>query len=146
MIGLLPGVHGEVQFLHNLLLQTNKMKRVLEYVVGWAVFLPPSNWWLTSAGDTRDESSIPGSGRSPGRGNGNLLQYSCFTIPMDREAWQGTVHGVAKIQIQRSNWEWAQAQINEQVAKMSQHTHGGTPLPTSLTSSATDFTFCRVQE
>ena len=34
MIGLLPSVHGEVQFLYNLLLQTNKMKRVLEYVVG----------------------------------------------------------------------------------------------------------------
>ena len=39
---------------------------------------------------------IPGSGRSPGAGNGNLLQYSCLGNPMDRGTWQATVHGVAK--------------------------------------------------
>jgi len=39
---------------------------------------------------------IPGSGRSPGEGNGNPLQYSCLENPMDRGAWQDTVHGVAK--------------------------------------------------
>ena len=39
---------------------------------------------------------IPGSGRSSGAGNGNLLQYSCLGNPMDRGAWQATVHGVAK--------------------------------------------------
>ena len=39
---------------------------------------------------------IPGSGRSPGEGNGNILQYSCLGNPMDREAWRATVHGVAK--------------------------------------------------
>ena len=50
----------------------------------------------TSAGDVRDMGSIPGSGRSPGGGHGNLLQYSCLENPMDREAWQATVHGVAK--------------------------------------------------
>ena len=37
--------------------------------------------------DVRDVSSIPGSGRSPGVGNGNLLQYSCLKNSMDREAW-----------------------------------------------------------
>ena len=42
---------------------------------------------------------IPGLGRSPGKGNGNTLQYSCLEKPMDREAWQATVHGVAKSQI-----------------------------------------------
>jgi len=41
-------------------------------------------------------SSIPGSGRSPGEGNGNPLQYSCMGDPMDRRAWRATVHGVAK--------------------------------------------------
>ena len=41
--------------------------------------------------------SIPGSGRSPGGGSGNPLQYSCLENPMDREAWWATVHGVAKI-------------------------------------------------
>ena len=39
---------------------------------------------------------IPESGRSPGRGNGNPLQYSCLENPKDRGAWQATVHGVAK--------------------------------------------------
>ena len=49
-----------------------------------------------SAGDGRDMGSIPGSGRSPGGENGNLLQYSCLGNPMDRGAWQTIVHGVAK--------------------------------------------------
>ena len=40
--------------------------------------------------------SIPGSERSPGEGNGNSLQYSCLENPMDRGAWQATVHGVTK--------------------------------------------------
>ena len=47
-----------------------------------------------SAGDTRDASSIRGSGRAPGARHGNPLQYSCLKIAMDREIWQATVHGV----------------------------------------------------
>ena len=43
-----------------------------------------------------DPGFIPGLGRSPGEGNGNLLQYSCLGNPMDRGAWQATVHGAAK--------------------------------------------------
>ena len=43
-----------------------------------------------------DLGSIPGSGRSPGEGNGNLLQYSCLENPMDGEAWWATVHEVAE--------------------------------------------------
>ena len=50
-----------------------------------------------SAGDIRDVGSIPGLGRCPG-GHGNSLQYSCLENPMDRGAWQATVHGVAKSQ------------------------------------------------
>jgi len=50
-------------------------------------------------GDTGDTVSIPGLGRSPGGGNGNPLQYSCLDNPMNRGAWQATVHGVAKSQI-----------------------------------------------
>ena len=42
-----------------------------------------------SEGDSRDMSLIPGSGRAPGGGNGNLLQYSCLENPMDRGAWGG---------------------------------------------------------
>ena len=43
-----------------------------------------------------DKGSIPGSGKSPGEGNGNPLQYSCLGYPMDRGAWLTTVHGVTK--------------------------------------------------
>ena len=50
------------------------------------------------AGDIRDAGSIPGSGRSPGEGNGNPLQYSCLENPMDRGAWRATVRGVTKSQ------------------------------------------------
>ena len=53
-----------------------------------------------SARDTRDLGSMPGSGRSLGEGNGNPLQYSCLGNPMDRGAWQATVHRVAKSWIQ----------------------------------------------
>ena len=48
----------------------------------------------TKAGDTRDASLIPGSGRSPGGGRGNPLQYSCLENSMDRRDWQATVHEV----------------------------------------------------
>ena len=51
---------------------------------------------LANAEDIRDVGSIPGSGRSPGEGNGNPLQYSCLENPADRGAWWATVHGVAK--------------------------------------------------
>ena len=49
-----------------------------------------------NAGDVRDVGLIPGSGRSPGVGNGNPLQYSCLENSMDRGAWQATVHEVEK--------------------------------------------------
>ena len=49
-----------------------------------------------NAGDAKDVGSIPGSGRSPGGGNGNLLQYSCLENSMDRGAWVVKFSGVAK--------------------------------------------------
>ena len=49
-----------------------------------------------SAYNVGDLGSIPGMGRSPGKGNGNPLQYSSLDNPMDRGAWQATVHGVTK--------------------------------------------------
>ena len=49
-----------------------------------------------SAGGTRDVGLIPGSGRAPGGGSGNPLQYSCLGNPMDRGAWWVIVHRVAK--------------------------------------------------
>ena len=51
------------------------------------------NLFLIQVGDLE---LIPGSGRSPGEGNGSPLQYSCLENSMDRGAWQATVHGVAK--------------------------------------------------
>ena len=50
----------------------------------------------TSPANAGDLSSIPGSERSPGEGNGNPLQYSCLGNPMDRRAWPATDHGVAR--------------------------------------------------
>ena len=47
-----------------------------------------------NAGDTEDTGSIPGSGRSPGVGNGTRLQYSCLKNPMDRGTWWAAVHGL----------------------------------------------------
>ena len=52
-----------------------------------------------SACNAGDQGSIPGSGRCPGEGNSNPLQYFCLENPMDREAWMAAVHGVAKSQI-----------------------------------------------
>ena len=50
----------------------------------------------TSEGNIRDVGSIPGSGRSPGGGNGSPLQYSSLENPVDRGAWRATVHRVAQ--------------------------------------------------
>ena len=52
-----------------------------------------------NAGDSGDEGLIPALGRSPEVGNGKPLQYSCLENSMDRAAWQATVHGVARSQI-----------------------------------------------
>ena len=51
-----------------------------------------------NAGEIRDSGLIPGSGRSPGEGNGNPLQYSCLGNPIDRGPWVAAVHGVVKSQ------------------------------------------------
>ena len=57
-----------------------------------------------SAYNVGDLGSIPGSGRPPGEGNGNSLQYSCLENPMKRGAWYATVHGVRKSQTQLSDF------------------------------------------
>ena len=55
---------------------------------------PPAN-----ARDRRDAGSVPGLGRSPGGGQGSPFQYSCLENPMDRGAWQTTVHKVIESDI-----------------------------------------------
>ena len=56
--------------------------------LGAVIKNPPAN--------ARDMGSIPGSGRSPGEGNGNRLEYSCLGNPVDRGAWRATVYEVTK--------------------------------------------------
>ena len=69
-----------------------------------------------SAGDLTDVGLIPGSGRSPGGGHGNPLQYTCLENPMDRGAWWASVHRDAKSQTQLS-----QTQLSTHVSiKLSQ--------------------------
>ena len=62
--------------------------------MGLVVKNPPAD--AGDGGDGGDAGSIPGSGRSPGGGQGNPLQYSCLQNPMDRGVWQVIAHGVAK--------------------------------------------------
>ena len=57
-----------------------------------------------SAYNAGDLGSIPGSGRSPGEGNGNPLQYSCLENPMDGGDWLAAVHGVTKSRTQLSDF------------------------------------------
>ena len=70
------------------------------------VMFPGGSVSKESACSKGDLHAIPGSGRSPGEGNGNPLQYSCLENPTDsaqillhRGAWQATVHGVARIRL-----------------------------------------------
>ena len=56
-----------------------------------------------NARDAKHAGSIPGPGRSPGGGTGNLLQYSCLGNPMDTGAWLAIIHGVAKSQTRLSD-------------------------------------------
>ena len=58
---------------------------------------PCSSVGKASASNVGDLDSIPGSGSSPGKGNGNPLRYSCLGNPMDRGTWQGTVLGIAGV-------------------------------------------------
>ena len=84
---LLPGVVG-IAF-------------VVIFVVALVVKNPPAD-----AEDVRGEGSAPELGRSPGERNGNPLHYSCLENPMDRGAWQATVHGVTKSQTQLSTYTY----------------------------------------
>ena len=65
---------------------------------------PYSSVGKESACNAGDLGSIPGSGKSPGEGNGNPLQYSCLENPMERGSWRATVHGVAKSRTRLSDF------------------------------------------
>ena len=71
------------------------------YVYGLSYYIiclgfPGGSEGKAPAHNAGDPGSIPGSGSSPGEGNGNPLQYSCLENPMDGRTWWATVHGVAK--------------------------------------------------
>ena len=63
---------------------------------------PDGSHGIASVCNAGDSGLIPGSGRSPGEGNGNPLQHSCWENPMDRGAWRPTVHEVTKSQTRLS--------------------------------------------
>ena len=67
---------------------------------------PCSSGGKVSACNAGDLGLIPESGRSPGEGNGNPLQYSCLENPMDQGTWWATVHGVTKSQTQLSDFTY----------------------------------------
>ena len=68
-------------------------------MLNWAtIYFPGDSDGKESACSAGVPGLIPGSGRSPGEGNGNPLQYSCLENPMDRGAWWAPVHGVGKSQ------------------------------------------------
>ena len=83
---------------------------------GSVVTNPPAN-----AGNGRDSGSIPGSGRSPGARNGNLLKYSCLGNSMGRGAWWVIVHRVANSWTRLSNWEHTHAVWQWQLALARSH-------------------------
>ena len=70
---------------------------------------PAGSEGKASACNAGDPSSIPGSGRSPGEGNGNPLQYSCLENPMDGGVWWATAHGVAKSRTRLSDFTFTLA-------------------------------------
>ena len=81
----------------------NHYNIVISFQLKWISLIIIKKNLPASAGDERDESSMPRLGRSPGEGAGNLLQYSCLENPMDGGEWWATVHGVARSQTWLSN-------------------------------------------
>ena len=94
--------------LNHILFSCGKICRTIKFIIlvffKYAMGFPGGSEVKASAYDARDLGSIPGSGRSPGEGNGNPLQYSCLKNPMDRGAWWTTVHGVAESQTRLSDF------------------------------------------
>ena len=83
---------------------------------GFGTF-PGGSYSKASACNAGDPGSIPGSGRSPGEGNGNPLQHSCLENPMDGGAWSATVHGVAKSRTRLSNFTSLQLPLQQRSQK-----------------------------
>ena len=99
--------HGENKSCYRETLLSSQHTHILAYLSyysGRSILTPTDGQLLCSDGkestcNAGDLGLIPGSGRTPGEGNGNPLQYSCLENPMDRGAWWATVHWVAKSQM-----------------------------------------------
>ena len=87
---------GEVQGQRSLAGYSPRGHKELDTTKRLSVLDSPVAQTVESAYNAGDLGLIPGSRRSPGKGNGNLLQYSCLENPRNGGAWQATVHGVAK--------------------------------------------------
>ena len=79
------------------IIHSTKWDLFLEVKTVRASLVAPWRRGKESACNAGDVGSIPGLGRSPGEGNSNQLQYSCLENHMDKEAWQATVHEVARV-------------------------------------------------
>ena len=91
-----------VYFLENEVVSRHMFGSIL--TINWLTpYFPGGSDGKVSACDAGDPGWIPGLGRSPGEGNGNLLQYSCLENSMERRAWCTTVHEVTKHQTQLSD-------------------------------------------
>ena len=105
---ILLSIVGQISYRLEELYEQKAMDRSFANLCIWSAL---NELWIFPGGlvvknlpaNAGDVHSIPGLGRFPGEGKGNALQYSCLGHPMDRGAWQATVHGVAKSQIQLSN-------------------------------------------
>ena len=94
------------------------------FCVAQVVKNPPA-----SAEEIRDTGSIPGSRKPPGLGNGNPLQYSCLENPINRGAWQATVHRITKSRTWLSNWEGKPTADSKVIGSMERlHRHWMTTL------------------
>ena len=97
-VNLEPGMHFLI-FSFNPHSNTAKVPIWLEFL-----FFPGGTVVKSPPAKGRDMDLIPGLGRSPGKGNGNPLQYSCLENPMDRGAWRPTVHGITESWTRLSDW------------------------------------------
>ena len=95
VVGYCPWGHKESDTTERL---THTIVPLGQVEIKWAIGIPGGSDNKESACNAGNPGSIPGSGRSPGEGNGYPLQYSCLENPMDRGAWRAAVHGVAKSQ------------------------------------------------
>ena len=95
-----------------------------------------------SACNAGEPGSVPGSGRSPGEGNSNPLQYSCLENSMDRGAWEATVHGVGKSWTRLSDYTFTFIGT-ECLTCLEQQAHGLKNKPIFCQTTEVSVFFCR---